>query len=166
MNPDEVIEKLNTEKIDVAEFSIQCGLSDRTLGNRLAEFDYKQDENGVWYYSGDSEERNVEIDITRKGRVSKPQKKKVRNKKTTEQADVITRQDVDLFTAIMQMPMSESVTRAYKTDKKIDAKFKQIASETKLQINLLHSLALFEFVEKYEPIIAKLKGQSSSEENG
>ncbi|MBT2641731.1 hypothetical protein J7I80_05810 [Bacillus sp. ISL-41] len=76
----------------------------------------------------------------------------------------VNKQGVDLFTAIMQMPKSESVTRAYKTDKKIDANFKQIASETKLPIHLLHSLALLEFVEKYEPIIEKVKLSSTANE--
>ncbi|TQR14741.1 hypothetical protein [Psychrobacillus soli] len=157
MTPDEVVKKLNTENISIAELSVQCGLSEKTLKNRLADFDYEQDENEKWRYVGDVDKKITDIDITKKGRVSRPDVKKKRNKVSD-----VDKQDVDLFTALMQMPKSESVTRAYKTDKKIDEKFKQIAYETKLPITLLHSLALLEFVEKYQPIIVKLKSASKA----
>ncbi|MBT2641732.1 hypothetical protein J7I80_05815 [Bacillus sp. ISL-41] len=55
MTPEELVEKLNTEKIDVRELSIQYGLAKRTLENRLADFDYRQDASGIWDYVGGSE---------------------------------------------------------------------------------------------------------------
>ncbi|OIJ14923.1 hypothetical protein BKP37_06985 [Anaerobacillus alkalilacustris] len=156
MRPNELIKKVNTEKLNLREFSESLGFSSGTIINRLHDFGYGNDESGQWSYLGNPEDEPVDLDITKKGRL-------LRHKSNINSNRVVgiktnAEGKLDLFAAIMRMPQSEFLSRAYKTDREIDERFSRLCSKARLNKNLLHSLAIYEFVTKYEPYIETLVG--------
>lgn len=67
-------------------------------------------------------------------------------------------QVTDLFAALLQLPTeTNKVTTSFKTDQAIVNRMKSFAQQTPLPIGKLYSLALHEFLEKYEQGIYDLK---------
>lgn len=66
----------------------------------------------------------------------------------------------DLLAALLQLPIeSKKVTASFKTDQAIVNRMKLFAQQTPLPIGKLYSLALHEFLEKYEQGIYDLKSK-------
>ncbi|MEK3977886.1 hypothetical protein MKY37_02210 [Psychrobacillus sp. FSL K6-2836] len=66
----------------------------------------------------------------------------------------------DLFAALLQLPTeSKKVTTSFKTDQAIVNRMKLFTQQTPIPIGKLYSLALHEFLEKYEQGIYDLKSK-------
>lgn len=67
------------------------------------------------------------------------------------------KQEVDLLAALAQMPQSKFALHTYLTDQEMNHKFINLAYESKIAPRFLHSLAIYEFIQKYEVCILDLQ---------
>lgn len=151
MTVKELIYMVNEEGKDIYQLSLDAGFSKGTLRQRLLAFGYMYDkESGKWDYAGTDGVEPVDRAI------SYPSKRK-QEIATNGENSMKFKENVDLFTALLQLPLEkEKVTNSYKTDKALVERMKTFIDRVSMPSGRLYSLAIYEFLEKYEPIIDEL----------
>lgn len=149
----EVVKFLNENKgVTVYELSQSFGLSKAALRKRLISLGYTENSMGEWKYNGKPEEEPKDEIVSGK---------RMKRKRTNETKDIDGnweyKESPDLYAALLALPIgSKLVSKAFKTDEEIAERFKQFCKTAGVQIGKMHSLALYEFIEKYEPIVQKM----------
>lgn len=153
MKVKELIQMVNEEGMDIYQLSEEKGFSKGTLRQRMIKEGYRQDKaTGKWIYEGDEELEPLEKVITY------PSKRKRSVLEQTNQSNVSGK--VDLLTALIQLPLDyETVTGSFKTDKALLERMKKFIKQVSLPAGKVYSLAILEFLEKYEPVIDNLRQQ-------
>jgi hypothetical protein len=148
----EVIKFLNENKdVTVYELSQSFGLSKAALRKRLISLGYTENSMGEWKYNGKTEEEPKDEIVSGKRM----------KRKRTETKDIDGnwkyKESPDLYAALLALPIgSKLVSKGFKTDEVIAERFKQFCKTAGVQIGKMHSLALLEFLEKYEPVVQKI----------
>lgn len=148
----EIIKFLNENKeITVYELSESFGLSSGALRKRLISLGYTQNSMGEWKYNGKLEEEPRDEVVTGK-RMKRKRKNEVKEIDLTREY----KEKPDLYAALLTLATGKLVSKAFKTDEEIAERFKHFCKTAGVQIGKMHSLALLEFLEKYEPVVQKM----------
>lgn len=146
---------VNEEGADIYQLSLDAGFSKGTLRQRLIALGYKQEKaTGKWVYvrTDGNEPLDTEICYPSKRKTQIP---------TGERDPKAVKGDVDIFTAILQLPPeNQKITHSFKADKMLVERMKGFIKEVPLQEGKVYSLAIYEFLEKYESTIEKLKSEN------
>jgi hypothetical protein len=148
----EIITLLNENKdVTVYELSESFGLSSGALRKRLISLGYTQNSMGEWKYNGKPEEEPTDEVVTGK---------RMKRKRTNETKGIDLKREYkekpDLYAALLTLATGKLVSKAFKTDEEIAERFKQFCKTAGIQIGKMHSLALYEFIGKYEPVVQKM----------
>ena len=151
MQVKELIRMVNEEGKSIYDISESEGFSRGTLRQRLIKFGYKfDDESKKWFYTGTNEIEPLDYEICY------PSKSK--QQPTANLKNSIGAESTDFFTALLQLPLeSNKVTNSFKTDKALVDRMKKFIEQVSLPVGKIYSLAVYEFLEKYEPILKELK---------
>lgn len=148
----EIITLLNENKdVTVYELSESLGLSSGALRKRLLSLGYTQNSMGEWKYNGKPEEEPRDEVVT-----GKRMKRKRKNEVKEIDLKREYKEKPNLYAALLTLATGKLVSKAFKTDEEIAERFKHFCKTAGVQIGKMHSLALLEFLEKYEPVVQKM----------
>lgn len=152
MRVKELIKLVNEEGANIYQLSIEQGFSKSTLRGRLLSLGYTFDKmTGKFVYGGDPENEPLEQIITYVTMQRRPSQ-------IAKHQESLAKEEADLFSAIIQLPAESGVvTFSFKTDKTLVDRLKAFIKDVALPSGKVCSLAIYEFLEKYEPIIEDLK---------
>lgn len=152
MKVKELIQLVNNEGMDIYQLSVNEGFSKGTLRQRLLRLGYKYNrETDKWYYAGADGSEPLDKEISYPSR----RKQYLAN---DEKDPIDLKEHPDLFSALLQLPFENfDVTNSFKTNKALVDRMKTFIKQVSLPSGKIYSLAIYEFLKKYEPIIEKFK---------
>lgn len=153
MKVKELIELVNEQGKNIYRLSEAEGFSGGTLRNRLIDLGYKCDKrNKKWHYAGTNGIEPLDYEL------SYPSKKSQTTGTKKEYHSAFVVKNIDLFTALIRLPLeNEQVTNSFKTDKALVDRMRTFIKQVSLPSGKIYSLAIYEFLEKYEPVLKELK---------
>lgn len=153
MQVKELIQMVNEEGKNIYDISEAEGFSRGTLRQRLKKFGYDFDNgNKKWFYAGTDKVEPLDYEICY------PSKNKQDNLINEVNNSKQLIKSEDFIKALVQLPAeNDKVTNSFKTDKSLVDRMKEFIKQVSLPAGKIYSLAIFEFLEKYEPILKELK---------
>lgn len=141
----EVVQYLNETGANIYALSESFGLGKTTLRKRLMNLGYTQSTTGAWMYAGDASTDPSNEDVVSKKRM-------VTSRDSSESnAMHKSHSQMTIHQSLMQLNLSENTTRTTVTiaDSQIK-EMKELATVTRLRLSDIYSLAIAEFLEKYD----------------
>lgn len=143
----EIVKHLNETRCNIYELSQQLGLGKTTLRARLKKLGYKESQDGVWGYEGDDLLESSGVDVVTSKRV-------VIAKDVSNHAEIESLSNI--HEALMHLDLTEKPLRTTISLRRhqIEA-MKQLADFTRLRLNDVYSLAIAQFLVRYDAYLAK-----------
>lgn len=140
----EIVKYLNETRCNIYALSEQLSLGRTTLRSRLKKLGYEENHEGVWIYEGDDLLASSDVDVVTTKRV-------VVTKDASDSA--LVESITSIHEALMHLDLTEKPTRTTISLRRhqIEA-MKQLADSTRLRLNDVYSLAIAQFLTRYERI--------------
>ncbi|MDH2882513.1 ribbon-helix-helix domain-containing protein [Bacillus cytotoxicus] len=144
----EIIQYLNETHTSIYELSKTLGLGDTTLRQRLIRLGYQLGNDGMWSFSGDQDKEPIKEDVV-SGKRRQSMRKDFESKDFTQVDRIVVKPNV--HQALMELNLDvEGVRTTISIHPDSLEQLKKFARKTRLKLSDLYSLALFEFLEKYD----------------
>lgn len=144
----EIIQYLNETHTNIYELSKQLGLGETTLRQRLLRLGYTIGNDGVWSFSADPDLEPIKEDVV-SGKRRQNLRKDFESKEFTQRDYIVVKPNV--HQALMELDLDvEGVRTTLSIHPDSLEQLKKFAKKTRLKLSDLYSLALFEFLDKYD----------------
>lgn len=146
-----LIQIVNEEGKSIYDIKEVESFSRRTLQERYKKYGYKFDnECNKSFYTGTHVVQPIDYEICYPSKGIQHPATNVNNSMETVSND--------FFKALLQLPLeSEKVRNSFKIDKALVDRVKKFTEQMSLPAEVIYTLAVNEFLEKYEPILKELK---------
>ena len=140
----EIIQYINETSANVYELSKDFGLAETTLRSRLIKLGFEVSKEGVWQYAGDPDKEPVDEDVVSKMRMTASKESRRKSK------DVIDFSKPTIHQTLMQLDLTKKSVRTTITiQPEYMEEMKKLATNTRLRLSDLYTLAIYEFLDKY-----------------
>jgi hypothetical protein len=144
----EIIQYLNETHTNVYELSKTLGLAETTIRQRLLKLGYTIGNDGIWSFSGDPDMEPIKEDVV-SGKRRQGRKKGFEIEDFNRGNHLVDKPNV--HQALMELDLDvEDVRTTISIHPESLENLKKFAKKTRLKLSDLYSLALFEFLNKYD----------------